>query len=267
MRATRQMPRLEDLRIFDSCVSLGRIVHSSVTESITADTITAVMDRYGIRDALVHEHHARVVHPRERAERLLLEQIKGMPRLHPVRVVEPPGQPGPDAARAAVEAMLQAGVRAARLPMKAIPPLPWLWDDLCTVLEEHRVPCFLDFGVVNTMGAVGDGDVNGVREIATAHPDLPIVFSGLFGGQGVHPAIVPLMKRVPNVHIDIAGILEYWREAARDAGPERVLFSTHMPFADPGIYISNVQYARGLDEKEKRMICGDNLRRLLEDVR
>ena len=72
---------------------------------------------------------------------------------------------------------------------------------------------------------------------------------------------------MPNVHIDVQGILEFWREVARDAGPERVLFSTGAPFSDPGLYVSNLQYARHLDEDAKRLICGDNLRRLMEGVR
>jgi predicted TIM-barrel fold metal-dependent hydrolase len=78
---------------------------------------------------------------------------------------------------------------------------------------------------------------------------------------------VPLIRRVANVHLDIAGILDYWREAAAEAGPDRVFFSTGAPFAEPGIYISNIQYATGFDEKAKKMMYGDNLRNLLERVR
>ena len=38
------------------------------------------------------------------------------------------------------------------------------------------------------------------------------------------------------------------------------------PFTDPGIYVSNVQYALGLNDAAKRLICGDNLRGLLGRV-
>jgi len=226
-----------------------------------------MMDRYQIAEALVHDHHARLVYPREDGNRRLLDAIKGQPRLHPVWVIEPPKQPGKDAANALVEEMLDAGVRAARLPMKRIPPMPWLWDDLCMALEEHRVPCFLDFGEVSTMGDLRGGDVTGVREIALAHPELPMVLSHVMGGLGIHPAVVPLIRRVNNLYIDICGILEYWREVAREVLPERVLFSTGAPFFDPGVLIANVQYARKLDEKAKALIYGDNLRWLLGVVR
>ena len=267
MRAKEEIPTLEGLKLFDGCVTLGRIVHSRYPECLTAGNLLETLDRYCIAEALVHEHHARLVYPRERANRRLLGSIEGVPRLHPVWVIEPPKRPGRDAARALVEEMLASGVRAARLPMKVAPPLPWLWDDLCAELEGHAVPCFLDFGAVRTRGGLTDSDIGGLREIALAHPGLPMVFSNVVGGLGIHYGIVPLIRRVPNLHIDVTGFLDYWREVANEVGPERVLFATGAPFTDPGIYVSNVQYARGLDVAAKRMICGDNLRRLLEGVR
>jgi len=253
MRADEKAPSLKELQLFDGCVTLGRIVHSGYPESLTAANILETLDRYCIAEALVHDHHARLLHPRDDGNRRLLE--------------EPPKQPSAGPARALVEEMLEAGVRAARLPMKAAPPLPWLWEDLCSALEEHRVPCFLDFGGVSTWGTLTDTDVNGLREIALAHPELPLILSNIVGGLGIHYAVLPLIRRTGNVHIDTTGVLEYWREVAREAGPERVLFATAAPFTDPGIYVSNVQYARGLNEEAKRLISGGNLRRLLEGVR
>ena len=267
MRVTRQAPALEELRLFDACLTLGRIVHSRLPQSIDADSIIGLLDRYSISEALVHDHHARLVHPRADGNRRLLRAIEGVPRLHPVWVIEPPRRPGLDAARALVEEMLAAGVRAARLPMKAAPPIPWIWEDLLVVLEEHRLPCFIDFGGVSTWGSLADSDIDHLRAIASAHPELPLILSNIVGGLGIHYGVLPLLQRAPNVHIDTTGVLEYWRRAAREVGPERVLFATGAPFTDPGIYVSNVQYARRLDAREKRMVSGDNLRRLLGSVR
>ncbi len=262
MRASENMPELEGLRPFDSCVTFlpGFPWH------LSAAKLVEILDRYRVAEALVHDNHARLTYPRERANHHLLEAIKGEPRLHPVWVVEPPRQPGKEAAAAVVAEMFAAGVRAARFPLKRIPPMPWHWHDLCAALEEHRVPCFLDFGADNTTGSPTDTDVNGVRELALAHPQLPFILSHVMGGLGVHPAVLPLMHRAGNLYLDTAGILEYWRDAARELGPERVIFATGMPFTDPGILISNVQYARDLDQDAKRLIYGDNLRRLLEAV-
>jgi hypothetical protein len=267
MRAANKMPELSSLQLFDSCVTLGRIVHSGCSQYLTADTLLSQLDTYEIKEALVHNHHARIMYPRSHGNRRLMASTKGQQRLHPVWVMEPPKRIGKEAAHSLVAEMLDCGAKAARLRMKAIPPMLWLWSDLLDALDERHVPCFLDFGDVSTAGDLSTGDVQGVREIALAHPNLPMILSNVVGGLGIHCAIVPLIKRLPNLYMDITGILEFWREVARDAGPQRVLFATGMPFTDPGIYVSNVQYARDLDAEAKKMICGGNLRRLLEAVR
>ena len=266
MKAQPQAPGLDELRLFDSCVTLGRFTAGPGQPCITADNAIGILDRLRIREALVHEEHARQIHPRERGNRRLLEAIKDMPRLHPAWVIEPPVTPGREAAADVVGEMLAAGVRAARFPLRHVPIHAWLWEELCAELEAHRIPCFFDFGFTATSGDLNDVDINGVRDVARAFPKLPIVLSHLFGGLGLHQGVVPLIHRTSNVMIDITGIMRYWRDIARDVGPDRVLFATGMPFAEPLTYVSNVQYARGLDAQAKKMICGDNLRRLIGAV-
>ena len=265
MQSNPRMPNLNDLRLFDSCVTLGRFTSEVCIP--TASELLAVMDRYAISEALVHEFHARGLYPLEHGNRRLLKLIDGQPRLHPVWVLEPPLQPGRSAAEVLVSDMLAAGVRVARLRLRAKGALPWLWKDLCAVLEAHCVPCFFDFGPLeSTLGSLADHEVDALRSIALDHPQLPMILSHVMGGLGVHPAVAYLIRRVPNIYLDITGILEFWRKVAYEVGPDRVLFATGMPFTDPGILVSNVQYARGLDESAKRMICGDNLRRLMGSV-
>jgi len=75
------------------------------------------------------------------------------------------------------------------------------------------------------------------------------------------------MRRVPNLHLDITSVVDYWRKVAAELGPERVFFASGMPFYDPAILVSNVQYARGLDLRAKQAICGDNMRRLMGGAR
>ena len=212
-------------------------------------------------------------YPRRVGNQLLLKSIRGIPRLHPVWVLEPPPSSDSAAAQAMVREMLAAGVKVARLMMGVAPPLLWLWDDLCAALEAHRVPCFLDFaptGYKDPYGATNvSPDANVVdrlRDICLAHPKLPMILSHVVGGLGISYPILPLMRRVPNLHMDITSIVDYWRRAARELGPERVFFATGAPFFDPATFVGNVQYAHEIDEDAKRKICGDNLRRLMEAV-
>lgn len=266
MKAEPVMPDLNDLQLFDSCVTLGYISGGPCISS--AAELLAIMDRYLIRESLVCEFHARSVYPLEHGNQRLMDMIRGEARLHPMWVIEPPMQPGLEPAEALVQEMLAAGVRAARLRLPMKGASGWIWDELCTVLEAHRVPCFFDFGPnSSTLGALQDHQVDALRDIALAHPQLPMVLAHVMGGLGVHPGALHLIRRVPNMYLDIGAILQFWREVARDLGPERVLFSTGMPFTDPGILVSNIQYARDLDLEAKRLMCGGNLRRLLGGVR
>ena len=73
MRAAKPMSDIRDLRLFDSCMTLGRGVLAGCPEWLTRDNVLAVMDRYDIAEALVHDHHARFVYPREEGNRRLLE--------------------------------------------------------------------------------------------------------------------------------------------------------------------------------------------------
>lgn len=265
MKSKPAMPDFDGLRAFDSCVTFGEFAGRA--GCLTRDNIIAWLDRYHIAEALVHEQHARCIFPREHGNRRLLKAIKGLRRIHPVWILDPPAQPGRGQAERTIREMLACGVRAARLCLKQMPPMLWVWDDLLSALEAHRVPCFLDFGPrESTWGDTSNGDVDGIRDFALAHPKLPLVVSHVMGGLGVHPAIVPLIRRTPNVYLDIAGILEFWRVVAGEVGPERVLFATCAPFVDTGVLVSNIQYMHGFTAADKKLMCGGNLRRLLEAV-
>jgi predicted TIM-barrel fold metal-dependent hydrolase len=169
--------------------------------------------------------------------------------------------------------MLNAGARVARLLMGIAPPYLWLWGDLCAALEDHRVPCLLDFAdtrsmrVVSTQSTPPDWVMDGLRDILLAHPKLQMILSHVSGGLGLAYSTLPLMRRVPNLHLDITNIISYWLTVAHELGPERAFFATGMPFYDPPTFVSNVQYARGLSLDAKRAVAGDNVRRLMEGVR
>ena len=112
----------------------------------------------------------------------------------------------------AVGELRDAGVRAARLPFRGVPPFAWLWDDLLSELEARRVPCFCDFGAVSTLGELTDADVAGLREIAAWHPHPPLVVSHVMGGLGVQPAVPHRVRQLRNLRLDVSGILDSARQ-------------------------------------------------------
>jgi len=270
MKAVQKAPDITSLRLFDTCVTLGRLCTPGVVECLTADNVLAVMDKHDIAEALVHASEARRVWPTSRGNERLLKQIAGRPRLHPVWCLVPPRAPDPAGCRRMVREMRAAGVRAARLLMGAVPPMPWVWEDLCQALEEHRVLCLLDFAKYpnpSTAAVPDNFDLQMLRDICLAHPHLTMILSHASGGLGLSNATMPLLHRVPNLILDITSVIDYWRDVAGDLGPERVVFASGMPYYDPSILISNVQYTPRLTPAQKKLICGDNVRHWLEAVR
>ena len=168
--------------------------------------------------------------------------------------------------------MIGEGVRVARLMMGVAPPFLWMWDSLIAALAAHRVVCLLDFAdtrvqtKVSTQSNPSNDAVAGLRDIGLAYPELPMILSHVSGGLGISYPLIPLMHRLPNLHLDITSIVDYWRRVVGELGPTRVLFGTGMPFYDPSIFVSNVQYASDLTVEDKRAICGGNIRRLLGEV-
>ncbi|MHC4716890.1 MAG: amidohydrolase family protein [Planctomycetota bacterium] len=260
------MPHIRNMRLFDSCVTLGRMCLPDVPE-LTAEGVLEVMDRHDIAEALVQSNEARLVYPRRRGNERLLKEVAGHDRLHPVWALSPPARPDQAGMRRLVDEMLSAGVRVGRLMMGQVPPLHWVWKDLCEALEERRVPCLIDFAPLRHPSTNHPGDslmIDRLRDICLAHPALPLILSHLSGGLGVAAPTIPLMHRAASLRIDTTGVVDYWRNVARDLGPERVVFATGMPFYDPATFVSNVQYDETLDARAKELICGGNLRRLME---
>lgn len=276
MLTTQPMPSIDELKLFDTGVIGGRITDNRVPPSrhLLPGNIEQVMDRHDIHEMLVTFNRARLDRPHNRGNLQTVAFCKGNPRLHPVWVLEPPRAPGRDAARAEVAEMRRHDVRVARLLFgaSASAPLHWWWEDLLGALEERRVPCLLDFGSTDyndgcPLAVPTDAQVDQLRECVLAHPALPMIISTAVGGLGIANSVLPLIHRVRNLHIDVVGLVDYWRRVAFEVGPERVVFATGMPYYNPATYINAVQYQPGLSVEAKKMICGDNMRRLMKEVR
>jgi len=136
----------------------------------------------------------------------------------------------------------------------------WVLGGLCGWLAEHRIPLFLWHVEI---------DWPSLHALAVAFPRLAIVVETqtqkiLYQDR----ALFALMKDCPNVLVETSNLAgaDFLRFAARELGARRLLYGSFLPVNDPWVPIGMILDA-DLPWEEKRLIAGDNLRRLLAEVR
>ncbi len=135
---------------------------------------------------------------------------------------------------------------------------------LLAVLANYRIPLFIDYGNIHW----GDKLVPWpeIRRICENFPNLPVVLIHI--GIGDNRILYPLLKAVKNLYIEISYYQAHKgiEHICRQFGAERLLFGSGMPVFAPGPPITMVIYA-DVPKEMKRLIAGDNLRNLLDNVR
>lgn len=255
---------LGEPRLFDSNCLLGRHARLGPASLTSVSSLREAMAHYGIAEALVHHALARDHHPLVGNQRLL-EEIANCPELHPCWVLLPSrgGEMPPD--RDMVSDMVEKGVRAARLFPKSylLVVREWLLGSLLSALEGQKIPLFLDFGT--TFPFSDETDWDATNDLCLRHPDLPVVLTHF--GFRTNRIIYALLEKHRNLHLELSGMWLYRaiEHLCRNFGAERLLFGTNLPFQDPACTIMPLIYAE-ITGRERALIGGDNLRRLLETV-
>lgn len=102
-----------------------------------------------------------------------------------------------------------------------------------------------------------------IRHLALRFPDVPIIMAHL-NGCGVRGVLD--IKDCPNISVDTsgsqpdAGFTEF---AIEHLGAERILFGSDAPIRDYSVQLAKVTDA-GISDQAKRLILGDNARRLIK---
>jgi hypothetical protein len=251
--------------VFDASVRLGIAMDHLPGAPATVEEITSLMDEMGIYEALVWHADAQC-YDVQAGNASLLNQVKHITRLHPAWVFLPHETDEVSHPEKVVHRMLCAGVKAARIFPIEHHFMVRLWNisGFLECLAAHTIPLFVDFGIKSWGDEVIDWD--GIYEICTAYENLPVVLTSV--NIGTDRRLIPMMKRLPNLYIETSYYtvhrgIEF---LVTTVGAERVLFGTGLPLRAPGPALTALGYAMITDE-EKRLIAGDNLRRLLLGVR
>jgi predicted TIM-barrel fold metal-dependent hydrolase len=215
----------------------------------------AVLDRYGIRQALVYDRGAF-----ESGSLFELDRLLAYCRAVPPDTGE---QPPP---AELIGRCRESGIRALRVS----PAYHRFVCDsksmagLFRLMEQHRMPLLHSNMMVLDHPWEHTPSWRDIRDIALAFPRLPIVvlYTGMLQGR----TLFPLLAACPNVLADLTCFsFRYIEEVTERFGPDRLVLASHFPNEEPGAYAAWIRYA-GLSEADRDKIAGGTLRRLLEEA-
>ncbi len=227
------------------------------TQFPTAADLLRDLDRLGIARALAYHNEARAFHPGP-GNRSLLREIESTPgaagRLIPAAVVSPAMCFDKYALPQLKEAMKAERVRALRYFAGGNWNLMQI-ESVVAELLEYRPVIFFD-------GARGAPSYEEILQFAKRFPQLPLVML-----QTMWPSemrLADLMERCPNLHLDNSWMhsdltLEFM---VKRFGAQRVLFGGG-PDSHNAAAVASLVHAE-ISDKEKTLIAGANLARLLE---
>ncbi len=252
--------------LFDAHCVVGRHLRLQAGGLHTADDLLREMDHYGIAEALVTSSVSREVHPLD-GNPQVAELANGQPRLHAAWVLVPPGTDEQPAPADLVEQMRAQQVGAGWLLPKQyrFRLCDWCLDDLLAPLAEARVPLFISYVESGPQGAWQNDvcDWNEVVGLCRRWPTLPVIVSEFRIRYGQRQAYRAL-DACPNLRLELSG---YWlahgiEYLTQRWGAERVVFGSNWPGFGQHMTMAPLTCAE-IDDADKRLIAGDNLRQLL----
>ena len=257
----------ERLSFFDANCMVGRCRLFRPGSFYTTERLLQEMEHFGISEALVTHALSRENHPLT-GNAAILEEVSGHNNLHAVWSALPPRSRELPKPHNLIVQALENDVRAIRLfPRQYFFPLAeWCVGALLDELEEHRIPTFIDPDPDFVNYGSDNFDWDKISEVCMNHPGLPVILSaGRF--RTSNRTLYQLLEKHKHLRIELSG---YWlyrgiEFICREFGAGRLIFGTRMPVRDPACTIAMVNYAEISDE-EKRLIAGDNLRKLMKEA-
>ncbi len=105
-----------------------------------------------------------------------------------------------------------------------------------------------------------------VRRVADRHPQATLLMGHSCSGQ--FSEAIDLAREFPRVYLELTGVPEYSgliEKMVAEAGSEKVLFGTDLPWFDPHYGIGCVVWAHGLTDEDRHNILHRNGEKLLEN--
>ncbi len=257
MKMAAQGRPLTDEVVIDSHCHMGRWFNFNIPMCDAAGMVKR-MDRLGIR-ACIAAHHASIGPDFRYGNDEVLRGMSDFPgRVYGYATVNPHY---PDELVGELDRCIQAGMKgikvhpdAHRYPVDGEKYQP-VWE----YANEHGLPLLSHTGT--------GGNHNPVKKfetLAEKYPNATIILghSG-FGSEGAQQSI-EAASTFRNIYLEITGSTIVYGTLERmvhEAGADRVLFGTDLPFLDPRPQLGRVAFAK-ISDDEKRLILGLNASRI-----
>jgi len=228
-------------------------------ERFPAAALAGEMKRVGIQKALVRILPDELDVDFEASNERLYAICRRRTRLVPCPVVIPAsaGDVPVESAQTDRHARAGAGAVWIRPSRDAWIIAEWCSGNLFAALERRRLPVFCSERYVSLEQA---------GQIASAYPRLPLIVAEV-GYAELRP-IISLLRNFPAVHLSTGSVFTGHMAIERLvelAGPEKLLFGTGFPPAEPMAAISQLMYA-AIPRREREMIAHGNMERLIGNI-
>ncbi len=247
------------IRLFDVQAGFGG-AKLGEKEFVSADSWRAEMDRLEVDRALVRLSPEDLDRDITRGNDLILEACRNEPRFAPCLTMAPSTDGDLPAEVEQVEALAACGAGAAwlRPSHDGWSLREWGSGPLMEALVDRQMPTYFLERMIG---------LEALADLAGRYPKLPFILAEV--GYRSQRVLLPLLKACGNVHLSIGsnytvhGGIE---QIVRAVGPERLLFGSGFPQADPMMAVTQLMYA-DLSDEHKAMIGAGNLERMIEEVR
>ena len=252
--------RVEELRLLDADLWLGRPDFFPLAEEIPAGSLGQAMEEYALDGAIVSSWDGIRLSAQEGNQALLDADTILTDRVWTVWTGLPlaPGEPGPLPGSGAPHPRM----RGVRLFPKThhFQLSPWVVGSLCEWCISHRLPLFV-WHV--------EAEWEALHELAEAFPQLTIVVDSQWQKILYHNRdLACLLEACANVLVESSNLIgqDFISWIVRRWGAGRILYGSFLPANDPNSAIGMILDAE-ISRKDMALIAGGNARRLVEGVR
>jgi predicted TIM-barrel fold metal-dependent hydrolase len=258
------------LEYFDCNAMLGRYFNPAFGQYLTAAELQLEYDQFGVSGGMVYHASARD-YSADYGNEALLREIEGRAGLYPSWVVVPH-----HTGEMLSISELQRRLKESKVRLVRIFCGRWYFTDsldrfiygeLLEMLDHHRVPVMVEFDTYEPAAGALDSQVwRDLQTVCESFPELRLILA-CPKSTGLNRAIFPLLEKHKHFAMETSGYQLFggYETLVRRFGAQRLLFGSRLPYMNTCLGMAALQYAE-IEDHDKQLIAGGNLRRLLSEV-